>query len=284
MSASASSAGAYHAIGNGNGNGHASHTNGNGLANGNGNGAAANGRVSDHSTGTTAVASVKAKRGVEPTPASINGTASRANGSASLYPGMASAEEYNAATASGSRTQKRKVEESAVVSKRRKKGCVSHLTSLIWCSTLTCAFSRSPDASPDVAARVLPSAAVAGIKPPRRAATKVEEPAAAAYDDEDMMDAGDAEDDGDGHTYCVCNQVSFGEMIGCDGSDCEREWVSFSSPFHRPSCLLQLCSHVSPVQFHLSCVGLQAIPKGRWFCDDCRVRRCRSHLVPPLRH
>lgn len=26
------------------------------------------------------------------------------------------------------------------------------------------------------------------------------------------------------------------------------------------------------LQFHLSCVGLQAIPKGRWFCDECRVR------------
>lgn len=37
------------------------------------------------------------------------------------------------------------------------------------------------------------------------------------------------DDDADGHTYCVCDRVSFGEMIGCDGSDCEREWVSFDS-------------------------------------------------------
>lgn len=25
--------------------------------------------------------------------------------------------------------------------------------------------------------------------------------------------------------YCYCNQFSFGEMIGCDDDDCEREWV-----------------------------------------------------------
>lgn len=36
-------------------------------------------------------------------------------------------------------------------------------------------------------------------------------------------------------------------MIGCDANDCEREW------------------------FHLSCVGLSTIPKGSWFCSDCRV-------------
>ncbi|KAF9532400.1 hypothetical protein CPB83DRAFT_950783 [Crepidotus variabilis] len=45
--------------------------------------------------------------------------------------------------------------------------------------------------------------------------------------------------------YCYCQRVSFGEMIACDNSDCEREW------------------------FHLGCVGLTEPPEGEWFCEDC---------------
>lgn len=46
-------------------------------------------------------------------------------------------------------------------------------------------------------------------------------------------------------TYCICNQVSFGEMIACDNEDCATEW------------------------FHVSCVGLDAPVKGTWFCGAC---------------
>ncbi|XP_073434296.1 inhibitor of growth protein 2 [Dendrobates tinctorius] len=47
-------------------------------------------------------------------------------------------------------------------------------------------------------------------------------------------------------TYCLCNQVSYGEMIGCDNEECAIEW------------------------FHFSCVGLTYKPKGKWYCPDCR--------------
>ncbi|KAI3404483.2 hypothetical protein KGF56_002675 [Candida oxycetoniae] len=49
-------------------------------------------------------------------------------------------------------------------------------------------------------------------------------------------------------TYCYCNQVSFGEMVGCDGEDCKREW------------------------FHLPCIGFKNPPKGKWYCDDCIIK------------
>lgn len=49
-------------------------------------------------------------------------------------------------------------------------------------------------------------------------------------------------------TYCYCNQVSFGEMVGCDGDDCKREW------------------------FHLPCIGYKNPPKGKWYCDDCLAK------------
>eukprot|EP01117_Protostelium_nocturnum_P018669 TRINITY_DN7853_c0_g1_i1.p1 TRINITY_DN7853_c0_g1~~TRINITY_DN7853_c0_g1_i1.p1 ORF type:complete len:229 (+),score=80.91 TRINITY_DN7853_c0_g1_i1:79-765(+) len=48
-------------------------------------------------------------------------------------------------------------------------------------------------------------------------------------------------------TYCICGQVSFGEMVGCDNADCKIEW------------------------FHYSCVGLTSSPKGKWYCPDCSV-------------
>ena len=41
-------------------------------------------------------------------------------------------------------------------------------------------------------------------------------------------------DDGEGEDerkYCICNSVSFGEMIGCDEMSCEREWVRSRSNF-----------------------------------------------------
>ncbi|KAH7684574.1 Inhibitor of growth protein 4, partial [Aphelenchoides avenae] len=46
-------------------------------------------------------------------------------------------------------------------------------------------------------------------------------------------------------TYCLCHQVSFGEMVGCDNNDCLIEW------------------------FHFQCVGLTAKPRGKWFCPQC---------------
>jgi len=52
--------------------------------------------------------------------------------------------------------------------------------------------------------------------------------------------------DPDEPTYCLCEQVSYGEMIGCDNDLCPIEW------------------------FHFSCVGLTNKPKGKWFCPKCR--------------
>ncbi|KAL3880450.1 hypothetical protein ACJMK2_032687 [Sinanodonta woodiana] len=52
--------------------------------------------------------------------------------------------------------------------------------------------------------------------------------------------------DPDEPTYCICEQVSYGEMIGCDNDACAIEW------------------------FHFNCVGLATKPKGRWYCPNCR--------------
>lgn len=46
--------------------------------------------------------------------------------------------------------------------------------------------------------------------------------------------------------YCICNQVSYGDMVGCDNPSCPIEW------------------------FHYPCVDLHDAPKGKWYCPPCR--------------
>ncbi|TNN12195.1 Inhibitor of growth protein [Schistosoma japonicum] len=46
-------------------------------------------------------------------------------------------------------------------------------------------------------------------------------------------------------TYCICQQVSYGEMVACDNRDCSIEW------------------------FHFECVGLVNKPRGQWYCPQC---------------
>ncbi|KAF5466200.1 hypothetical protein F2P56_016149 [Juglans regia] len=55
-------------------------------------------------------------------------------------------------------------------------------------------------------------------------------------------------------TYCLCNQVSYGEMVACDNPDCKIEW------------------------FHFGCVGLKEQPKGKWYCSDCAVMKNRRKV------
>lgn len=55
--------------------------------------------------------------------------------------------------------------------------------------------------------------------------------------------------DPDEPTYCLCDKISYGEMILCDNGQCPIEW------------------------FHFSCVALATKPKGKWFCPKCRGDR-----------
>lgn len=40
-------------------------------------------------------------------------------------------------------------------------------------------------------------------------------------------EANDGEADGDDKPYCFCQRVSFGQMIACDDTNCQWEWVRF---------------------------------------------------------
>jgi hypothetical protein len=45
--------------------------------------------------------------------------------------------------------------------------------------------------------------------------------------------------------YCICGEVSHGEMVQCDNEECITEW------------------------FHMPCVGLKKPPIKTWYCPDC---------------
>ncbi|KAK3940085.1 hypothetical protein QBC46DRAFT_136488 [Diplogelasinospora grovesii] len=63
-------------------------------------------------------------------------------------------------------------------------------------------------------------------------------------DDEDAMEL-DEDEASDDKKYCICQNVSFGDMVACDNDDCPFEW------------------------FHWSCVGLKSEPNGTWYCPVC---------------
>lgn len=52
----------------------------------------------------------------------------------------------------------------------------------------------------------------------------------------------------EGLVYCYCRQVSWGDMVQCEGAECTKKW------------------------FHYACVGLSVPPKGKWFCKDCTFK------------
>jgi inhibitor of growth protein 3 len=68
---------------------------------------------------------------------------------------------------------------------------------------------------------------------------------AGGSDDDDDDDIMDVDEDDDAKKYCICQNVSFGDMVACDNDDCPDEW------------------------FHWSCVGLKSEPNGTWYCPNC---------------
>jgi inhibitor of growth protein 3 len=68
-----------------------------------------------------------------------------------------------------------------------------------------------------------------------------DEPAKMKDTDTKMEDA----DEGDNQKYCICQKVSFGDMVACDNEECPFEW------------------------FHWPCVGLKSEPEGTWICPVC---------------
>ena len=54
--------------------------------------------------------------------------------------------------------------------------------------------------------------------------------------------------------WCLCQEPSSGDMIGCDGPECQIEW------------------------FHFTCVQLEIAPEGDWFCTQCKPKTSKRKL------
>jgi inhibitor of growth protein 3 len=70
-------------------------------------------------------------------------------------------------------------------------------------------------------------------------------------EEEEEEEGGEADDK---RLYCICQQVSYGSMVGCDDKDCPFEW------------------------FHWGCVNLTEEPKGKWYCPVCSDRREKARM------
>ncbi|CAG7716570.1 unnamed protein product [Allacma fusca] len=66
---------------------------------------------------------------------------------------------------------------------------------------------------------------------------------------DEAMPSQDHNEELDEPKYCICNEMSYGDMIGCDNDLCPMEW------------------------FHFKCVQLSSKPRGKWYCPRCRGDR-----------
>lgn len=91
----------------------------------------------------------------------------------------------------------------------------------------------------------------------------------------------------DGVAYCYCNGPSYGEMIGCDSDDCEREWVRLSCALHLAGCrltelssfllTLPICSSIS------SACNFRRLPREHGTARPVRRRRTKRRRQRRLR-
>lgn len=79
----------------------------------------------------------------------------------------------------------------------------------------------------------------------------------AAREEQERVENENNEDD---ERYCFCNQVSFGEMVGCDNGKKDVCWEFYS-----------YTSEQCPYQwFHLACIGLTEAPSDEFICSFCQ--------------
>ena len=83
--------------------------------------------------------------------------------------------------------------------------------------------------------------------------------------------------------YCICNQVSYGDMVACDNEDVSIFGFALSVITNIKILIgLNLISLIATILlqcpyewFHYPCVGIEAPPKGKWYCPTCTANMAR---------
>lgn len=101
-------------------------------------------------------------------------------------------------------------------------------------------------------------------------------------DDDDDDDTGE-----DKRPYCMCQQVSYGNMVACDAADCPYEWFHWGkfplTVFPVFFFFFYFVENFAPLFLKntlltdnaagIACVELTKEPPGKWFCPECSSRR-----------
>ncbi|KAG1659794.1 Inhibitor of growth protein 3 [Nymphon striatum] len=74
--------------------------------------------------------------------------------------------------------------------------------------------------------------------------------------------------------YCLCNQVSYGDMVACDNADAIQD---YDKDVLKKLVLCEITeinlfnqNIYCPFEwFHYACVGISQPPKGKWYCPRC---------------
>lgn len=74
--------------------------------------------------------------------------------------------------------------------------------------------------------------------------------------------------------YCICNQVSYGEMVACDNEDVSIIFkFGLGAGFRIDESFTEFSYFIKfqcPFEwFHYPCVGITTSPKGKWYCPQC---------------
>lgn len=77
--------------------------------------------------------------------------------------------------------------------------------------------------------------------------------------------------------YCYCQQISYGEMVACDNTDVSfYKYVFFKRKKKQTKrylfFLIFFFSKCEVEWFHLACVDLKTVPKGKWYCSNCILK------------
>lgn len=90
--------------------------------------------------------------------------------------------------------------------------------------------------------------------------------------------------------YCICNQVSYGDMVACDNEAVSIQFHFYTffverkklkknrSLFSSSSSSFFLFKQCPFEWFHYPCVGITQPPKGKWYCPKCTASMKRRGI------
>ena len=72
--------------------------------------------------------------------------------------------------------------------------------------------------------------------------------------------------------YCICNQVSYGDMVACDNTDCPYEWFHYPCVgITAPPKVICLLIDIQPTLTYIAVNHYTFSHQGKWYCQPCQA-------------